>query len=92
MQAKRLSYYPFDSISLHGPFDLPVYTDPNPVLFEVVEVYDQGKTFAMQSLALFVHLLKLPPLPQQVILPESEHLVTIRQTAAYVLWHDGRLK
>ena len=65
MQAKRLSYYPFDSISLHGPFDLPVHTDPNPALAEVVVEYDQGKAFAVQTFALFVHLFKLPPLAQQ---------------------------
>ena len=92
MQAKRLSDYPFDSISLHGPFDLPVHTDPNPALAEVVVVYDQGEVFAMQSFALFVHLFKLPPLAQQMILLESEHLVTIRQTAVSVLWRGGRLK
>ena len=55
MQAKRLSYYPFDSISLHGPFDLSMHADPNPALSEVVSVYDQGEVFAMQSFALFVH-------------------------------------
>lgn len=92
MQAKRLSYHPFDSISLHGPFDLPVHTDPNPALSEVVLEYDQGKAFAVQSLTLFVHLLKLPPLTQQMIFPESEHLVTIRQTAVSVPWRGGRLK
>jgi hypothetical protein len=92
MQAKRLSYYPFDSISLHGPFDLPVHTDPNPALTEVIVKYDQGKAFAVQSPALFVHLFKLPPLAQQMIFPESEHLVTIRQTAVSVPWRGGRLK
>jgi hypothetical protein len=92
MQAKRLSYYPFDSISLHGPFDLPVHTDPNPALAEVVVEYDQREAFAVQSLALFVHLFKLPPLAQQMIFPESEHLVTIRQTAVSVPWRGGRLK
>ena len=92
MQAKRLSDYPFDSISLHGPFDLSVHADPNPALSEVVLAKNQGKAFAMPSLALFVHLLKLPPLPQQVILPESEHLVTIRQTAVFFLGRGGRLK
>jgi hypothetical protein len=92
MQAKRLSYYPFDSISLHGPFDLPVHTDPDPALAEVVLEYDQGKTFAVQALALFVHLFKLPPLAQQMMFPESEHLATIRQTAVSVPWRGGRLK
>lgn len=92
MQAKRLSYYPFDSISLHGPFDLPVHTDPNPAPVEVVLEYDQGKAFAVQSLALFVHQFKLPPLAQQMIFPEFEHLSTIRQTAVSVPWRGGRLK
>ena len=59
MQAKRLSYYPFDAISLHGPFDLPVYTDPNSALSQRVWVKNQRKSFAMQSPALFVHLFKL---------------------------------
>ena len=92
MQAKRLSCYPFNSISLHGPFDLSVHTDPNPALFEVVLAYDQGEAFAMYSFALFVHLFKLPPLAQQMILLESEHLVTIRQTAVFFLGRGGRLK
>ena len=92
MQAKRLSDYPFDSISFHGPFDLPVYTDPNPVLSEIVVAYDQGKSFAMQSLTLFVYLFELPSFAQQMILLEFEHLVTIRQTAVSVPWRGGRLK
>lgn len=92
MQAKRLSDYPFDSISLHGPFNLPVHTDPDSAVFELVWVKDQAESFAMQSLTLFVHLLKLPPLTQQMILLEFEHLVTIRQKVVYVPWPGGRLK
>jgi hypothetical protein len=92
MQAKRLSDYPFDSISLHGPFDLPVYTDPNPALSEIVVAYDQGKSFAMQSFALFVYLFELPSFAQQMILLEFEHLVTIRLIVVSVPWRGGRLK
>jgi len=92
MQAKRLSYYPFDAVSFHGPSDLPVYTDPDPALSQLVWVKNQGKTFAMQSPALFVHLFKLRPLTQQMVLLESEHLVTIRQKAVCVPWFGGRLR
>jgi len=42
MQAKRLSDDPFDAISLHGPSDLPVHTDSNPVVFEVVSLEKSG--------------------------------------------------
>lgn len=92
MQAKRLSYYPFDAISLHGPSDLPVYTDPNSTVSQHVWVKNQGKSFAMQSPALFVNLFKLRPFTQQMLLLESEHLVTIRQKAVCVPWPGGRLK
>jgi hypothetical protein len=44
----------------------------------------------MPASALFVHLFKLPPVPQQMALPEFEHLVTIRLTAACVPWRGGR--
>jgi|GEM_PF-1784816 len=91
MQAKRLSYYPFDSIPFHGTSDLPVHTDPNPAISELVPVKNQGEPFAMQSSALFVYLFKLPPFTQQVTLRESEHLVTIRQRAVFVLWRGGHL-
>ena len=36
MQPKRLSYYSFDSISLHGPSDLPVHTNSKSAESEVV--------------------------------------------------------
>jgi hypothetical protein len=92
MQAKRLSDYPFDSISLHGPFYLPVYADPDSAVLKFVVVKNQGESFAMQTSALFVHLFKLPALTQQMTLPEFEHLVTIRQKAVCVPWLGGRLR
>lgn len=92
MQAKRLPDYPFDSISLHSPFNLPVYADPDSAVFTCVVVKNQGEAFAMQACALFVHLFKLPALTQQMTLPEFEHLVTIRLRAVCVLWLGGRLK
>lgn len=92
MQAKRFSDYPFDSISLHGPFNLPVYADPDSAVFKCVVEKNQGESFAMQTLALFIHLFKLPTLAQQMILLEFEHHVTIRQTVACVPWLGGRLK
>jgi len=63
MQPKGLSYYPFDSISLHGPSDLPVHTDPKSAESEVVGAENQDKTSSMPASALFVHLFKLPPFP-----------------------------
>jgi hypothetical protein len=90
MQAKRLSYYPFDPVSFHGPSDLPVYTDPNPVTVKVVWVNNQGKTFAANSPALFVNPLKLPSLTQKMIFWELKHLVTIRLITASGPWRDGR--
>ena len=63
MQPKRLSNYPFNSISLHGPSDLPVHTDPKPAVSEVVGAENQDKTSSMPASALFVHLFKLPPFP-----------------------------
>jgi hypothetical protein len=92
MQAKRLSDYPFYSISLHGPFNLPVHTDPDSAISELVLVTDQGQSLSMQALAPFVHLFKLPSLTQQMNLLEFEHLVTIRQRVVYVPWLGGRLK
>jgi len=92
MQAKRLSDDPFDAISLHGPSDLPVHTDSNPVVFEVVSLENQGKSLTMQALPPFIYLLKLPSFTQQMHLWEFEHLVTIRRTAVFVPWRGGRLK
>lgn len=92
MKAKRFSDYPFNSVSFHGPFDLSVYTDPNPAFTEVIRICNQGKAFAMQPFTLFVYLIKLPSFAQQMILPESEHLVTVRQTAASGPWRDAHLK
>jgi len=92
MQTKRLSDYPFNAISLHGSFNLPVHADPNSAMVKLVVVKNQSKSFSVQPLTLFVDLLKLPAFTQQMILSEFAHLVTIRQIISCVLWFGEHLK
>lgn len=90
MQPKGLPDDPFHSISLHSPSDMPVHTDPKPAVSEIVGKKKQDKPLTVPAAALFVDLIELPCIPQQMALPESGHLTAIKRTAACGPWRGGR--